>query len=291
MPRVLVHFHVYYHDQVPYFLEKLANINGCEWELYVTYSQENPQTNDAIKAFKPDAHFMQVENVGYDVWPFIKLIKSLDISKFDYVLKVHTKTITYKTRKTNYIRFSGSTWRDLLVDALLKSPEKFARNLSILEQDPKIGIIYSYALMRTCEDYSALLKQAAAEIGLDIHNRKFCAGTMFLARISPFGRLKDIEINAEDFGDSHKTAPNSTPAHFYERFFCIMVEDAGYSTKLVSSHPKADFGAHLHGFLSKIDPGLKNIFALERDPDSERKYMILLGFRIYLEKQGRKNKN
>ena len=40
MSRLLVHLHVYYPEQLPWFVEKLSHINGCEWDLYVTCSRE-----------------------------------------------------------------------------------------------------------------------------------------------------------------------------------------------------------------------------------------------------------
>ena len=70
--KLLVHFHVYYHDQVDYFIEKMSNINGCDWDLYVTMSEMNPETVGKLRQFKPSAVFIKIENLGYDVWPFIK---------------------------------------------------------------------------------------------------------------------------------------------------------------------------------------------------------------------------
>ena len=75
MSRLLVHLHVYYHDQVVYFIEKMKNISGCEWDLLVTYSEYDGRTEALIREFRPDAGFLKVENVGYDVWPFISVLK------------------------------------------------------------------------------------------------------------------------------------------------------------------------------------------------------------------------
>lgn len=36
MKRLLVHLHLYYAAQCDYFVEKLHNISGCEWKLFVT---------------------------------------------------------------------------------------------------------------------------------------------------------------------------------------------------------------------------------------------------------------
>ncbi len=34
--RVLVLLHIYYEEQIDYYLDKLRNIAGCEWDLTVT---------------------------------------------------------------------------------------------------------------------------------------------------------------------------------------------------------------------------------------------------------------
>ena len=96
MSRLIVHFHIYYHDQVDYFINKMKNINGCDWDLLVTYSTASSKTEAMIKEFKPDAQFLKVENAGYDVWPFIKVLKVLDFTKYDYILKLHTKNIIHE---------------------------------------------------------------------------------------------------------------------------------------------------------------------------------------------------
>lgn len=48
MNRLFVHFHVYYHEQIDYFINKLSNINLCRWDLYVTVCEDNKETNNKI---------------------------------------------------------------------------------------------------------------------------------------------------------------------------------------------------------------------------------------------------
>ena len=83
MSRLLVHLHIYYHNQVDYFIGKMKNITDCEWDLLVTFSEYDSQTEALIKEFKPSAAFLKVENVGYDVWPFISVLKKIDFSRYD----------------------------------------------------------------------------------------------------------------------------------------------------------------------------------------------------------------
>ena len=118
--RVLVVFHLYYHNQISYFINKMKNITGVEWDLIVTGNNLNGNAVSTIRQFKPDAQFMQTDNVGYDIWPFIQCIKTIDLSKYLYVIKLHTKNEDMETTiHFNGIRFRGNKWVRLMVDALL----------------------------------------------------------------------------------------------------------------------------------------------------------------------------
>ena len=46
---VLVHLHLFYYEQTDYFIKKLANINNCNWDLFVTYVEEDKKSIDKIK--------------------------------------------------------------------------------------------------------------------------------------------------------------------------------------------------------------------------------------------------
>ena len=108
MTRVLVHFHVYYEDQIPWFLENLRQIKGCEWDLYVTASVLSQAAKEEILAVFPHAILMPVENVGYDVWPFVKVLKAIDFDRYEYVLKLHTKSDSVRGARWN--GSGGTAW-------------------------------------------------------------------------------------------------------------------------------------------------------------------------------------
>ena len=95
-PRLLVHLHLYYHNQLEYMLQKLANINNCDWDLFVTVCEKNQNSIDKIKSLKPDAKIIKVDNKGYDIWPFLQVLNFVDLKNYDYILKIHTKNFRSK---------------------------------------------------------------------------------------------------------------------------------------------------------------------------------------------------
>ena len=138
-PKVLLHLHLYYTDQLKFMIKKMKNINSCNWDLYVTLVEENQKIINQIKEFKPDAKIIIVENRGYDVWPFLQVLNHVNLDDYDFILKFHTKN--YRNIKDFYGK--GFSWRNFLIDALLKNKKIFANNLKIITENPDIGIIGS----------------------------------------------------------------------------------------------------------------------------------------------------
>lgn len=87
--------------------------------------------DDSVRAkfekFKPDTRFVAVENVGYDVWPFIKVIKSIDLSPYDCLMKLHTKNVDGFKCRLNGVKLTGTKWRDILVGGLLNDSAQFTK--------------------------------------------------------------------------------------------------------------------------------------------------------------------
>lgn len=281
MSRLLTVLHVYYHDQIDYFIDKLANIGGVEWDFIVTYSTYSQEIEDKLRAFKRDVVMFKVENIGYDVWPFIQVLKTIDFSKYDYILKLHTKGKS--EIKLNGLSLKGWGWRDMLVDSILKSKSRFAASLNILEQDSNVGMVCSYELYKDLNNMMQrdveLLDGESKRISLTINDAHFCAGTMFLARLSVFEAIKEIDFTSELWGTESKSHVSCTLAHTYERIFGIMVIESGYRFERMMSSP---LSSGLVYYKSNISPIFKKIFTLDRDRQNGNKYLMLMGVKINL---------
>lgn len=281
MSKLLTVLHVFYHDQIDYFIDKLSNINGIEWDLVVTYSTRSVETEAKIKGLKPDARLLQVPNVGYDVWPFIQVMRCTDCSEYDYVLKLHTKGES--ELRFNGVNFKGSLWRDLLVDAIMKSKRHFSACIDILEKQSDVGMICSYELFKKMEDIlpedTHMLQEEARRISLDITDAYFCAGTMFLARSDCFMKLQEFEYAHELWGNLNKSHASGTLAHVYERILCLMVFDRGYKIVKKCGSKFLRFSVF---YKSNLSPFIKQILNLYRDPYTREKYLTLFGIKINL---------
>lgn len=90
MSRILTHVHVYYTRMWPEIETRLQNITE-PYDLFVTLPLENEPLRADVLRFKPDASVSVVENRGFDVAPFIDVLNRVDLNKYDYVVKLHTK--------------------------------------------------------------------------------------------------------------------------------------------------------------------------------------------------------
>lgn len=282
--RLLVHFHIYYQDQIPFFIGRLRNINGCDWRLVVTFSSLSDSSRNELISFRPDTVFKQVENFGYDIWPFISVMKSVDVSEYDLVMKLHTKSPSFAKQRLNGFRFSGYQWRDVLVDSLLGSPEIFKKNLARFEDDGELGLLCARETLRylsqgTPEDLD-MLEGECARLGICSRDRFFCAGTMFLARTEPYLFLKSDKVSADLFEDRAESHAFGTMSHVYERILTMAV--TAYGLKL-GTVPYKRLSAFFAGVHSVVSPLLGNILSITRFGSDRIKCLVVFGVRIPLE--------
>lgn len=289
-PKLLVHFHLYYHDQIDYFINKLKNINGCDWDLFVTYKENNPNSNKKLLKLKPDTHFIKVKNIGYDILPFLNIIKSVNLSDYDYVLKIHTKNkYNYFIHHASY-KAKGYDWRNSLITPLLGSKSVFSQNLKTLSDKANIGLICSKNyLINTRIGYAGLdlqkIESLKQQLNINSEYDKFIAGTMFLTRACCLNKLAQAEIKEELFENFCQTDTTGTIAHALERIFCILADDAGFDIEA-----KYNKYEKIISYI-KYD-ALKNIFSLKNEYKNgkKRKKITILGVKICINTKKLRNK-
>lgn len=226
---LLVHLHLYYIDQLDYFIEKLSNIQSVSYDLYITMVEKNDAVEQKILSRFPDANILIVPNKGYDVGPFIHVLNNVDIDSYDYVLKIHTKnTILNNGDKINGVWISRKCWMPLLVEALIGTPKIFADNIKKFENNHKIGMIGSkYLITSSTDSYTNILPQVnntIKNLGFTIPNKlTFVAGTMFMMRSSLLKPIIKAGYNIDSFEPTGRTSQGNTLAHVFERVFGALV--------------------------------------------------------------------
>ncbi len=266
--RLFVHVHIYYHEQTDYIIKKLKNITGCIFDLYVTYSKNNEATKEKFLKFKNDTHFVEVSNRGFDIWPFICVLRQVNLDDYDYILKLHTKNIKRK---------KGAHWRNTLFDPLVASKDAFKNCLNVFENNKDIGLIGSKKCLSNmflkCPENMALYDEVCSRLNIKNTRIEFIAGTVFIVRAHLMKFFQTADIKESDFEPVIKNEGGGTIAHVMERLFASVVIISGYK---------------VYGIEETIEPfsfiWLKNIlrkvFLIENRQNNKIIYIFGIPFKI-----------
>ena len=219
--RVLCVVHCYYPEFVKELADCVANVAEPH-DVVVTYSA--PAAFDEAKARFPGAKFVECENVGFDIWPFVKVLNEIDLGSYDYVLKLHTKCDRPADAifRMNHADFSGGRWREYLLE-FVRTRERWEESLALMESDPSVNMVAGLKCILRREDTPWRPEQAgfdtalemAKELGINPMTPEFVAGTMFVARSSVLARLKGV-FRASDF-EEERVHTTTTRGHYIER--------------------------------------------------------------------------
>ena len=219
MKPILVIVHVYYMNLWNELKGYLKSIK-CPYDLYVTTSVDDTELKNDILNFNQDAHVVLCENLGYDIWPFVHVINGIDLDKYSYIIKLHTKR-DIKIGDTEFRELDGAKWRDALL-SFLKSPATFQKYLDAFELNPHIGIQNNCKVIVKHDFYDKIArrntKKWILEHGLPNIKFSFVGGTMFIARASIFKDLQLLNIASSNF-EKTSEKHNGQFAHIVERLF------------------------------------------------------------------------
>lgn len=240
--KLLIVLHIFYYEQVWEFIEKLFFIDKSNTDLYITLTESkvhNIYKKIILQAF-PNARVIFVKNCGWDIWPFLNIINSVNLNEYDYVLKLHTKSRSYGYRYYYYnsnFFWVKCSWRDELIKSLIGSREIFESNLKVLKkQDNGMisnGIFIAENGLHSNGMFFNALQKECLRIGIcinDMRDVKFVAGTMFLCRSNI---LKPIQFKYGEKDFNPNTLTNRELPYLLERIFGILAVSQHY--KIVPS--------------------------------------------------------
>lgn len=229
----LVHIHVFYEEMWQELKEHLTCLNSHSSEIWITVPNGSMIQESHILQDFPGAHILHVDNRGYDIAPFVEVLKRVDLSQFRYCIKLHTKRDMPAPAHVGCVDVSGSKWRHLLLSFLKK--DNLALTLQAFDRNEKLGMVGHHALIcsKEPEDYRAwaqsrqwiqMLTPCPAP-----HTSKFIAGSMFICRAPLMAKYRDILADTE-FEVPSREHP-STISHAAERLLGHIITAAGYTIR------------------------------------------------------------
>ena len=211
MNKFLVIAHVYYHDLWNLLDNCIQNLPKDSFDLIVTTTSNIEELSSKVKEHAPNAKVVLCENRGYDIWPFIKALKTVNLDEYEFLIKVHTKRDMGKIVAIidNKYFFRGQYWRNMLL-SFISSKENFHKCL-VAFKDPAVGMINNHRLFdRTKEttDNPHLVyclneaRKLLSEVGITAKpydEVKYVAGTMFICRAAIFKTLQTMNFDVNRF--------------------------------------------------------------------------------------------
>lgn len=219
--KIAIAVHVYYLDVWERIKEKLLNFKDYSFDLFITSSPEKCQliklsTTGEFNSVK----FLEVENQGMDVFPFIKAIKAFNLDEYDAVLKLHTKNEKTAERKIQgEIIFSSLLNKSTFTRAKTADNKPFAIFPGLFARSIE-GLMYGNR---------KYVEKITDELDLKTFGSYFSAGTMFWISGSSLKALNvsynEIEIIFNNFDSKYQTGGDGSPAHAFERVFGKLIND------------------------------------------------------------------
>lgn len=226
--KAVVVFHLFNFDLLDEILKYVSNIT-IDYDLYVTITKEDEIIKQKILNFKSDSKIFLVENRGYDVGPFFDVLNKINLDKYDYLIKLHTKSSAKTTQYISKIQsFNKDEWRKCLL-SFLKNKSIFNKCLNIFGKNQKIGMIGNdYCIIKNDIYYNFKLDDFCDTIlnklQIDKYSKsKYIAGTMFIAKAHIFKPLQELHMTINDFDITDGKVKHGTRAHFCERIFGLVV--------------------------------------------------------------------
>jgi len=232
--RILAVVHVYYPEFWPELRTCLENVADAV-DVVVTYADE-AAVAEARRDF-PSARFVKCENRGFDVWPFLKAVKEMDLTPYDAVVKLHTKRDFNIDAEgwINRCRMNGGAWRRFLL-SFVASAEAWRRSRRLLA-GKDVGLVADWrvivgraspGLKMYRDEFDAAVRDLGLAGNPDVAVKgRYVAGTMFAARPAALAPLLSCRFEASMFDPSVRDGGEKR-AHLVERQFGLSAFAAGF---------------------------------------------------------------
>lgn len=248
MPKLIVHCHIWYTSMWNELSSYLKNLKNIPHTLYITICEDNLSLKNQILSFNPQAKIEIVPNIGFDIGPFIQFLHNINLSDYDYILKIHTKNNKgINIQKVGHTYLTRNRWVKLMFNSLLGSEQIIKHNLDVLTKSSTIGMIGSdYIIADTFQSYkdiAELIDPHMQKMGFgDVeYTKKFVAGTMFLCKANLMQPILNANYQITDFDNSNKNIHGGTLAHAFERLFGYIVTAQGQNIVGFDKSIKNDF--------------------------------------------------
>lgn len=221
--RIAVIIHLHFPELWPEFFAAVAAMPESVHLYISTPFALRSAVAARIRRDCPEASVFGVRNRGRDVLPFLHVMRSIGIERYEYVLKLHgKKSVHMEGEHAGAVLGGGEAWRRHAINELAGSTQRIARLLEAMDADPGIGLVAPAGQLFDQGDWSCgsdkLMHRLCSDFGVSRSASHFSAGTMFWLRPRAIRRLVESEPSMLDF-EREAGQLDRTLHHTLERAF------------------------------------------------------------------------
>lgn len=296
--KVAVIFYLFYEDKLDYYFNYIYNIPK-EVQLYIITSNEKVKDIICSKMSKSERKVevrMKI-NRGRDISALLISAKDI-LCKYNYVCFLHDKK-----NKTQAMKLDTELWENNIFENLIGSSRYVDTVLNCFENNDNIGLLippapyskniprwYTNSWLKNYDNTIDVLNRTGCNIDIKYDDFPISIGTVFWARTKALEKLFAYNWTYDDF-DEEPLKNDGTISHAIERALPYIVEDAGYSTRIIMNNEwTQDFISTLQTDLVKAfqilysQYGVRNLSELTRmhDRDNEIIKFALPDNKVYI---------
>lgn len=240
--RIAVILHLFYMNSWAEIYSYIRMLQRYGADFYITYTdtQADAAVLARVQRNLPNAKLIPCPNQGFDVGPFLEVLRTLPLENYDIVYKLQSKGTG---RKNLYLYRQIFKKRDWFLN-LYRGLFGFRRTAEVIrlltEKGNGIGLVAADNLIINDPPHKRTFTQQIArerfnlELPADYH---FVAGTCFAVRAELLRPVQQWQLNLADFAATRRE--EFSLAHAMERIVCAVAELQGYSLHgLPTPHPR-----------------------------------------------------
>lgn len=227
--KIAVHVHLYYEEFWYEIKNYLKNLEVYKFDLFITcVNAISDEISSDINNFKNDVKIIRVRNVGFDLGPFIYVLRSCYLYDYDVIFKIHTKR---DVKPLNYygVYMQGGEWRHLSYNSLLNE-RNVHLTINKLVEHKDVGMVAYKDFITGIDSVYNKEKtiKTMEEYGFSVpQDYLYIIGTMFASKGCVFKEMIAKKVSYYDFEQAKRGC--FTRAHSFERILCLNTIAQGYS--------------------------------------------------------------
>jgi hypothetical protein len=206
----VIFFHAYYIEEAMIILDMLNDF--WDYDIVITSPFDSIIGHGRLNAIGDRLYTIKVPNHGRDVFPFLASINIIDISKYDYFIKIHTKRSQHLDDKGEWFK------RSMMY--LIGSNRVSDRIFDLMEPFSSVPVLLGEKVLPIQDHLANNIYWMEELIPEDLNSisNVFIPGTMFIGNANFLDHLREHRLEEYIF-EQENMQLDGCAMHAIERYF------------------------------------------------------------------------